>query len=159
MQALFGVRPSHGKVLRKVSVALAPGYSEARARTMSSWKVRFRASIPLQANLQIMGLEQDAHLDVSELPPPPLLLAPVPATPPLERPASWLSVSSGGSGDVFDSELFDAFPSVPGGIINRQSGMQYSSTAASANQQRGQGQGQPRRPHTMYGAPTPRQHQ
>ncbi|PSR77579.1 hypothetical protein PHLCEN_2v7769 [Hermanssonia centrifuga] len=59
-------------------------------------------------------------------PRPPSLLSPYspttahpadaasPLIPPNERPSSWMSVSSAGSGDVFDAELFDAFPSVPG---------------------------------------------
>lgn len=60
-----------------------------------------------------------------------------------------MSVSSGASGDVFDSELFDAFPSVPGGPINRATSVHYPNSSQVPNQQRGQGSAM--RPHTMYG--------
>ncbi|KAI0345108.1 hypothetical protein BDW22DRAFT_1418424 [Trametopsis cervina] len=53
-------------------------------------------------------------------PSPSALLAPrldlTAGAPILPRPASWVSISSAGSGDVFDSELFDSFPSVPGSV-------------------------------------------
>ena len=62
-----------------------------------------------------------------------------------------MSVSSGASGDVFDPELFDAFPSVPGGPMNRATSMHYPNVNQAPNQQRGQGPAM--RPHTMYGAP------
>ncbi|KAJ7764789.1 hypothetical protein B0H16DRAFT_1525751 [Mycena metata] len=48
---------------------------------------------------------------------PPTLLLPLPNTAPQDRPASWLSVSSGSSSmaasPLFDKAIFDAFPSVP----------------------------------------------